>query len=295
MQSETKALVKRFLVPLFFANLAAFAGYFNFQPDFLLHLNFYDVGQGDAIFIQTYLGNQILIDGGPSNIVLQHLGKDLPFFDRTIDLVVLTHAHSDHVAGLVEVLKRYKVKKVLLPEVEFRSSPYDEFLRLIEEKQIEKVFAKAGQRIYLDNSTVFDVYYPSGKILGVESTANYQLESDDLNDTSVFGKLSFGKSKILLSGDAGVNIETQVLAQFDLDADLLKVGHHGSRYSTSQALLDEVTPQYAVIEVGKNNYGHPTEEVLDRLAQSQIEVFRTDQNKTVRFISDGTNLNLNNK
>lgn len=287
MQPETKKLIKRFLVPLVFANVAVFAGYFQFQPDFLMHVNFYDVGQGDAIFIQTYLGNQILVDGGPSDVVLGHLGKDMPFFDRTIDMLVLTHAHNDHVAGLVDVLKRYRVKHVLLPDVPFHSGVYDEFLKLIDDKQIDKVFVLSGQRIYFDNSTVFDVYYPSGKVLGVTSNPNYQLESDDLNDTSIVGKLSFGKNKILLPGDVGYNIERQLLPQFDLDADLLKVGHHGSRYSTSKEFLDEVTPEYAVIQVGKNNYGHPTQEVLNNLTQAQSQIFRTDQDKTVKFISDG--------
>lgn len=290
MEAQTKKIIIRLLVPLAFANLAAWMAIVQLRPDFLMHVNFYDVGQGDAIFIQTYQGNQIVIDGGPSDAVLANLGGDMPFFDRTIDLMILTHAHNDHVAGLVEVLKRYKVKKVLMPDVLFHSGAYDGFLKLIEEKKIAKVFAQTGQRVYLDSSTVFDVYYPSGKVLGVTSNPNFQLESDDLNDTSVVGRLSFGKSKILLTGDAGINIEQQLLPQFDLDADILKIGHHGSRHSTSQELLDETTPQYAIIQVGRNNYGHPTEEVLDKLEASKIKIFRTDQDKTVRFISDGNEL-----
>ncbi|MBI2356158.1 MAG: MBL fold metallo-hydrolase [Candidatus Doudnabacteria bacterium] len=290
MEAQTKTLIKRFLVPLLFANLAVFAGYIQFQPDFLMHINFYDVGQGDSILIQTYLGNQILIDGGPSDAVLGHLGQDLPFFDRTIDMIILTHAHNDHVAGLIDVLKRYRVKKVILPEVAFESGPYKEFLNLIEEKNVERIFAHAGQRIYLDSGTVFDVYYPYGKVAGVTSSGKYQLESDDLNDTSIVGKLSFGKNKILLTGDAGINVEQQLLLQYDLDSDLLKVGHHGSRHSTSKEFLKEVTPEYSVIQVGKNNYGHPTQETLDNLAAASVQVFRNDQNKTVRFVSDGVNL-----
>jgi competence protein ComEC len=290
METQTKNLLKILLVPVLFANLAVWSGFIQTQPDFLMHVNFYDVGQGDSIFIQTHMGNQILIDGGPSDSVLKHLGDDMPFFDRTIDMLILTHAHTDHVGGLIDVMKRYKVKKLVLPEVEFHSGAYDEFLRLADEKQIEKIFARAGQRIYLDSATVFDIYFPQGKISEVHSTGSYQLESDDLNDTSVFGKLSFGKTKILLTGDAGFNIERQLLPQFDLDADLLKVGHHGSRHSTSKEFLSEVTPQYAVIQVGKNNYGHPTQETLDNLAASQVQVFRNDLDKTVRFVSDGANL-----
>lgn len=290
METETKNSIKWLLVPALFAAVAVWGAYFKFQPDFLMHVNFYDVGQGDAIFIQTYLGNQVLVDGGPSDAVLQQLGKDMPFFDRTLDLLILTHAHTDHVAGLIDVVKRYRVKKIILSEVEFHSGPYDEFLKLIDVKKIEKIYAHAGQRIYLDQATVFDVYYPTGKISGVTSSGRYQLESDDLNDTSVVGKLSFGKNKILLTGDAGVNIERQLLPQFDLDSDLLKIGHHGSRHSTSKEFLAEVTPKYAVIQVGRNNYGHPTDETLENLVAAQVQVFRNDQDKTVRFVSNGTNL-----
>lgn len=104
------------------------------------------------------------------------------------------------------------------------------------------------------------------------------------------GKLSFGKNKLLFTGDAGINVEQQLLPQFNLDADLLKVGHHGSKHSTSGQFLEEVSPYHSVIMVGKNNYGHPTKEVLDNLSKIQTQVYRTDQDQTVRFLSDGVNL-----
>lgn len=290
METQTKNYLIYLISPLFLLNAATVIGQHQSQPDFLLHVNFYDVGQGDAIFIQTYMGNKIIIDGGPSDAVLRHLGEDLPFFDRSIDMLILTHAHTDHVAGLIDIIKRYHVKRVVLPEVQFESGPYSEFLKLIEEKKIEKIFARAGQRIYLDNATVFDIYYPNGKIGGLTSSGKYQLESDDLNDTSIVGKLSFGNNKLLLTGDAGIEVERQLLPQYDLDSDLLKVGHHGSRHSTSKEFLAEVTPAYAVIQVGKNNYGHPTEDALNNLQSAQAQIFRNDQDKTIRFVSDGANL-----
>ncbi|MBI2607951.1 MAG: MBL fold metallo-hydrolase [Candidatus Doudnabacteria bacterium] len=291
MDAQTKNLIKFFLVPLLFATIAVWAAGWQRQPDFLLHVNFYDVGQGDSIFIQTFQGNQILIDGGPTDQVLQYLGEDMPFYDRTIDLLVLTHPHADHVAGFVDILRRYKVTKIILPEVDFHSQTYDEFLAEANDKGVELVYAKQGQRIYLDKATVFDVYYPYGQAAGGSFTEGFVSQaSQDLNDTSIVGKLSFGKTSILFTGDAGINIESILLPQFNLDADLLKVGHHGSRHSTSVPFLEEVTPEFAVIEVGENNYGHPTQEVLDKLEQVGSQVFRTDQGQTIRFVSDGANL-----
>jgi competence protein ComEC len=285
MEATTKTILIGFVLPLLLLNGVAWAAHSQLKPDFLLHANFYDVGQGDAIFIQTYLGNQILIDGGPSNAILQLLGQDMPFFDRTIELVVLTHPHQDHVAGLVDVLERYRVKKVIMPNVLYNSGSYTAFIDLLEQKKIETIYAHSGQRVYLDNATVFDIYYPN-KVLGAISEA----ESDELNDTSIFGKLIFGKTKILLTGDAGENVEKTLLPQFDLDVDVLKVGHHGSRHSTSPDLLTEATPAYAVISVGKNSYGHPTEETLENLKLAKTDVLRTDIDKTIRFVSDGADL-----
>lgn len=290
METPTKNKIKYLIVPLLLCLLAVQLVSARLNPDFLMHVDFLDVGQGDSIFIQTYQGNQILIDGGPGNSVLQKLGEDMPFWDRKIEMVILTHAHLDHVGGLVDVLKRYKVGAVVLPEVIFESGAYDEFLSLVEEKKIKKVYARTGQRIHLDQATVFDVFYPFGGLVSGDLKEGFGTSSSQLNDTSVVGKLTFGRNKILFTGDSGVDIESKILPLFDLDADVLKVGHHGSRHSTSQALLEEVTPYAAVIGVGKNNYGHPTTEVLQVLEQAGVKTYRTDQDGTVRFVSDGINL-----
>lgn len=280
METNTKKILRLLIAPLFLGLILVIVANKDLKPDFLLHVNFYDVGQGDSIFIQTHLGNQILIDGGPTDKAVNELGNDMPFFDRTIDLLILTHPHTDHVAGLVDILRRFKVKKVVLPEVDSDVPAYDKFLELIEEKNIEKIYGITGQRIYLDTATVFDIYYPSpGK-----------LDKKDLNDTSIVGKLSFGKTSFLFIGDAGFTVENNILPKYDLDVDVLKVGHHGSRFSTSLSLLAETTPEYSVISVGENTYGHPTQEVLDRLNSSGSQVFRTDIDQTIKFISDGVSL-----
>lgn len=279
MEQTTKQLIKYLLLPLLL--LAILVGTANFKKhsEFLMKVEFLDVGQGDAIFIQTYTGNQILVDGGPSSKVLSELGKSMPPFDRTIDLLILTHPDADHVTGLVEVMKRYKVKKILFTGVQVDTGADREFEKLIEQNRIETIYARQGQRVWLDNSTVFDIYWPGPQPREVIKSAN---------DTSIIGKLSFGQTQILLTGDATSKVEEEILSLFNLDSDLLKVGHHGSKTSTTQELLNEVTPDIAVIQVGADNtYGHPTPEVMDRLTAIGTQIFRTDIDGTIRFISDG--------
>ncbi|OGE81712.1 MAG: hypothetical protein A3E98_01920 [Candidatus Doudnabacteria bacterium RIFCSPHIGHO2_12_FULL_48_11] len=282
MNSQTTKIIQWFLVPLLFLNLAAWVAFSKSRPDFLLHVDFLDVGQGDSIFIQTFQGNQIVIDGGPSDQVLGELGKVMPFYDRTIDLLILTHPDLDHVAGFTDVLKRYRVKKVLLTGVSADTAAYKQFAEALEKEKAEKIYAQVGQRVWLDSATVFDVYYPPPGIVEAKLKTN---------DTSVMGKLSFGKASVFFTGDVTDKVERQLAAAgFNLDSDILKVAHHGSRFSSAEEFLSAVSPAYAIIEVGKNNYGHPTEEAMGRIQGAKAEILRTDQNGTVRFVSDGINL-----
>jgi len=264
--------------------LLVWLAYFSLRPDYKLHVNFYDVGQGDAIFIKTYQGNQVLIDGGPDGAVLRKLGHDLPFYDRAIDLLVLTHPHADHAAGLIEVLKRYKVKRALLTGVNYDSQTYKRFLELLKEKQVETLTARAGQKIYLDDSTIMYVLFPFADLRG----RNFK----DMNQTSIVVKLSFGRTDFLFTGDAGKENERSLLAAgFGLASEILKAGHHGSRFSTSEEFLDSVHPEFAVISAGRGNrYGHPHEEVLELFQRKGIEYLRTDERGDVRMQSDGSGI-----
>jgi len=279
METQTKQLLKFLVLPLLLLTAVIWIANFQNKPDFLMHADFLDVGQGDAIFIQTYLGNQILIDGGPSSAVLAELGESMPPMDRTLDLLILTHPDADHVTGIVEVMRRYKVKKILFTGVKVDTAVDREFEKLLEQNHIEKIYAHQGQRVWLDNATVFDIYWPYAQPQEIIKATN---------DTSIIGKLSFGKTQILLTGDATSRVEDEILALFNLDVDLLKVGHHGSKSSTSTQWLAEVTPEYSVIQVSSTNtYGHPTVEVLERLYSSGAQIFRTDVDGTTRFVSDG--------
>lgn len=249
-----------------------------------LEVDFLDVGQGDAILIKTPYEQNILIDGGPDNGILPELGNSLAFFDKELDLVILTHPHSDHVAGLVEVLRRYKVKKVLMTGVVHNAPDYFAFLEEIDKQDIETEIAKAQQEISFGPDLVLKVLYPWSDLSGQKA--------ENINDTSVVTKLVYKNSSFLLTGDAEEIVELDLLNNsVDVSADVLKVAHHGSKYSSTVEFLTKVDPQYAVIQVGENNdFGHPHLRTLDNLQKDNIEILRTDQLGTIKFISDGNNL-----
>lgn len=261
------------LLILAFLNLIAYAAVFDLSRPRFLEVVFFDVGQGDSIFIETQSDNQVLIDGGPSSSVLGKLIKEMPFYDRTIDLVILTHTDQDHLFGLLEVLKRYKVENIVWNGIKKENALTAEWEKLLTEENANVVIAKAGERIIIDEGIYIDIVHP--------------LEDySDLNDTSIISRLVFGDTSILMMADATEKTDIDLL-KWDLKSDVLKVPHHGSDDSTSLNLLKEVSPKAAVISVGENNYGHPDSEVLERLRNSGIEVLRTDELGDIKMLSDG--------
>ena len=252
-----------------------------------LEVVFFDVGQGDSIFIETPKNYQILIDGGPDNTVLEKLGQNLSFWDRTLDLVVLTHPDHDHIAGLIEILKRYKVDFVLWTGVLKDTGEYEEWKRLIEERKTKIKIAKAGQRIVVSD-LFFDVLYPLENLEGKET--------EYINNTSVVLHLVFEDNSFLFMGDLYKSAEKEILNRgLEVDSDVLKVAHHGSKYSTGKEFLEQVSPEIAVISVGKENkYGHPSSEVLELFEKYDITVLRTDEYGDIEIISDGENLKILN-
>lgn len=248
-----------------------------------LEVHVLDVGQGDAIFIETPDDYQILIDGGPDKSVLHELGQVMPFWDRTIDVVVLTHPHSDHVAGLVEVLRRYRIKKIYMTGVLHTSSDYITFLNLIDEKNIERQVVIEPSVLYLDHGIYFDFIYP------LKSFAGLQVQS--LNNTSIVNRLAWGESEIILTGDLENEGEEELLnSDQDISADILKSGHHGSATSSRDEFVELVNPETAVISVGSGNgFGHPSGRTLKKFERMAIEVMRTDQEGMISLVSDGIN------
>ena len=239
---------------------------------------FLDVGQGDAVFVEAPNGNQVLIDGGPNKSVLRELSKQMPFYDRTIDTVILTHPHLDHYAGLNEVLKKYKVSLEMDSGTKVKGAGFGEFENLVKGKNIKSLYAKRGMRINLDRDLYLDILLP---VINDENLSEH--------DGMLVSRLVYKKNSFLLTGDMEDNMENYLFGLgVSIKSDVLKVGHHGSKTSTSEKFLGLVNPELAVISAGKNNkYGHPHQEVMNRLAGFEIPTLRTDEKGTIVIKSDG--------
>jgi len=252
-----------------------------FRPE-LPTLRFFAVGQGDAALMSS--GRvQVLIDGGPDRMILSKLGRSLPFFDRNIEYVILTHAHADHAGGLVEVLKRYRVGRLILAGPGTPTPEFGAFRAAAVAAGIPVTAVAAGRVIRAGEAFEFKVLAPPAA--GGSGNA-------DLNDSSIVlsaavfcpdrkaGRTACGS--VMFTGDAPAGMERRLLAAgADLRADILKVGHHGSRRSTSAAFLAAVSPSLAVVSVGRNSYGHPDPSVLRRLAAAGARILRTDRDGDV--------------
>ena len=282
MEKTGYRLKKLLLVLCVLANVLIWYAVFYFDGHQNLLIHFFDVGQGDSILIESQNGNQILIDGGPGNAVVSKLDESLPFWDRSLDLLILTHAHADHVDGLVEVLKRYRIGMILESGEAYSTPEYYEWHNIIKEKNIPVVIARRGQIVHVSKDIRLNVLSPFGNYNGV-SVKNP-------HDANVSTKLVYAATSALLMGDAEKPIEYRLLFENRemLKSDILKVGHHGSRTSTTEDFLKEVSPKFAIISVGrKNRYGHPHQEVIDRLTSFGTHIFRTDEDRDVTFVSDG--------
>ncbi len=234
-----------------------------------LELHMLDVGQGDAILLRTAEGQNILVDGGPGQTVLEELGEVLSPFDRRLDLVILTHPHEDHVAGLVPVLQRFEVGEVLLSAPEYSNQAYEALMEEIAEREIPYSFAD-DERDFEFEDVKLDVLFPFEPFTGDEM--------ENVNNSSPVIKVVWGEVEVLLTGDAEQEVEAALLAAgMDLSADIIKAGHHGSRSSSTDAFLEAVGAELMLISCGAgNDYGHPHEETLEKADDLNMEVRRTD-------------------
>lgn len=274
-----------FLVVFFGSVLSFIALHAGAQSDGLLHIYFLDVGQGDAEFVD-FKGSQVLIDGGPDSKILQELGRVMPFYDHSIDLLVLTHPHADHVAGLIEVLKKYKVGQIIENYTPYNTAGYAEWNK--EKFSVKATQARAGQVIDLGEGARLTILYP------------FNPEADDSevlknpHDAMVVSRLDYGDQSVLFSGDAEAKTEYKLISNgANLGARFLKIGHHGSKTSTTDDFLKAVNPVMAFIEVGrKNKYGLPYQGILDRLENYGIKYYRTDIDGAIELILDGQNYQI---
>ena len=256
------------------------------QKDGLLKIYFLDVGQGDAMFMETPAGSQILIDGGPDRSVIRELGEVMPFYDRSVDMVISTHPDSDHVAGLIEILKRYEVSKILETGMKC-DTPYCKAWDDFKNKENAEIFsASLGDTIFTEDGLKIEILSPFESIDGKEFSKR--------NNEGLVFKVSYGDQSILFAADIESPIEKKlVLSKTSLDSDFLKIAHHGSKTSSTEEFLRAVSPITAFIEVSRDNsYGHPSNEVTSRLENFSIPYYRTDIDGRIKLTLDGSNYKI---
>lgn len=251
-----------------------------------LTVSFLDVGQGDAIYIRAPNGNDVLIDGGPDTSVMTQLRQVMPTYDTDITIVIATHPDKDHIAGLIPVFEKYDVKKYIHSEISSGTS-FDTSLKehAVQESGLEEIIARRGQRYIIDNvhGVYLDILYPN------KDTSAFK----DTNGASIVSRLVYNQQSFLLTGDAPIETETFLDHQDGLllGSTVLKLGHHGSKTSSSDAFLKMVHPQYAIVSAGKNNrYHHPSTETTDRISRLPITLLSTIDLGTITFETNGITL-----
>lgn len=268
------------LIFLFLIAFAVWIGIFvEAKQSQILKVEFFDIGQGDAIFIETGDKKQMLIDGGPDASILEKIGRTIPFYDRYIDIIVLTHPEQDHLNGLIEIIKRYDVGAIITNGIVRNTNQYKEWMKIIEQKNIPLYIAQKGGIVDFGNGVHLDIIYP------FENMNNKELS--DSNNYSVVSKLIYKNFDALFTGDIEKSIEKKLIKSgIDLKSDILKIAHHGSKTSSSEEFLKAVGAIIAIIQMGKNNqYGHPHQEVLERL--KKLRVLQTGEHGDVEVFSDG--------
>lgn len=245
-----------------------------------LTVSFLDVGQGDAIFIQTGDGVELLIDGGPDSSVLRGLGNQMPFWDRRIDAVVATHPDKDHIGGLVDVLKRYDVGTIVESGVSHDTSFTRSFEKGSQSENAARILARRGMRLQLGKDAYADVLYPATNVSNLKET----------NAGSIALRVVYGETEFMLTGDAPSSVEKLLVATYGekLQSDVLKAGHHGSKTSSVESFVRAVNPKYVIYSRGcDNSYGHPHETVVALFQKLEIPTLDTCREGTITFVSDG--------
>ncbi len=242
---------------------------------------FLDVGQGDSELAVLPGNVKVLIDAGPNNKIISELSSVFSPCDRYIDLVILSHPQLDHFGGLIDVMKRYQVGAFVFSGKQGETAAFGELEKTIKENKIPVVVLGEGDKIKYRND-VFDVLSPPENLLS----------SAELNDTTLVMRLLSQGVKVLFTGDIDSKIEESLARKYDLDVDVLKVSHHGSRLSSSEEFLKAVSPKISVIEVGKNSYGHPTKQALSNLTSVGSQIFRTDKDGIVKLAVEDGEINI---
>lgn len=269
--------MRKIILGVFFCLCTLVYLYSGSKPDGFLHVYFLDVSQGDAILMRTPTGKNILVDAGPGNAVLEELKASLPYFNNKIDTAILTHADRDHIEGFLSVIDRFKINAVYVSGTFKKDFLSQKFLEKIHSKNISLFLTDSTSDIQFEDDLMMDFLLPLKKNLTI---------SESVNSSSIVLKIIYGKTKILLTGDAEISAENQILKQnIDLKSEILKIGHHGAKTSSSENFLKAVMPKLSIIPVGKNNdYGHPHRETLDRLRKINSCILRTDIDGRIEIV-----------
>ena len=248
-----------------------------------LHIIFCNVGQGDGIFIRTQNGSDIIIDAGPDDSILSCLESHMPFWDRTIEVMILTHPHADHMRGMIPILQNYKVLNFVTEKLNNNTALYNELIKFIANLKIKMKYFYAGDGFRATDDVAFKILGPSKEFLEASSPNGKIGESKEFG--SLIAHLSFGSFDILFAGDSQIEGMKEALVGSN-QVEIFQIPHHGSKYGTDSEILDILNPQLAVISVGKNNYGHPSPEVLKLLQNYNVKTLRTDRDGEVEIIVD---------
>ena len=244
-----------------------------------LEIHFINVGQADSILI-TNNNEYMLIDAGDTNSeqTLFNYFEELQIDE--FKHVVATHPHEDHIGSMNDVIDKYNIENFYMPDVLTTTKTFESMLDSLEEKNMTYKVPEVGDEFYLGDAKI-DILFLND-------------DEDNLNDSSIILRLTFGESSAIFMADASTSVEEEIMDGYDnIKSDLIKIGHHGSSYISSLAFWEFINPKYAVISVGKNNiYKHPSNEILKRLEQNDIKVYRTDINGTIIFESDGEEIKL---
>ncbi|MBL7159572.1 MBL fold metallo-hydrolase [Candidatus Microgenomates bacterium] len=306
MEPDWKEIRKKIARVLVVASLGL-GGLFLWQgqgfSDGEVHLIFCDVGQGDAILIRKNTF-EILIDGGPDNKVLACLSENMAFWDKEIEIMVLTHPEADHLNGLIPVLERYQVNNFISSPAGNTSAGFKKLKSLIEEKEIPVKNLYTGGKISFEGLELFALWPEKEWLLSkldsselaapayADASAGKAVlgaqTSNNRNDFSLVFHLKYGQFDALLTGDADERVQDEIMeASVVSEVKVFKVPHHGSKTGMIDEYLESASPELAVISVGKNRWGHPTKEILERLRYLDIEILRTDQEKEIEIVTDG--------
>lgn len=250
-------------------------------------VHFIDVGQGDSIFIQTHLGETLLIDAGDNDkgdVVVDYLKSQKV---KKIDYIIGTHPHADHIGGIDDVIYAFDVATIYMPKVEHTTKTYRDVLEAIRKRNVNLKAAKAGDTIPLEGISA-EILSPDG-----------DLDTENLNDFSIVVRLVYENTAFIFQGDAERQSEEYILKEgYDIRSNLIKLGHHGSFTSSIPEYIEAVDPDYAVITLAADNpYGHPHREIMALMKERDIKVYRTDEDGNILAVSDGEEISfiLNNK